>query len=84
MVRVIMSAAMLQKLVDFFDGYSDENIRSCKFISKSGIKGTFEIDTDMDAATTASYVKRVFGKKCPEASAMYYSVQPDEFFNKGY
>jgi hypothetical protein len=78
MVKLVMSAGMLKKLVTFFDGYEDDQIK-CKHIESKGIRATFECETEMTADQAASYCKALF-KKTPEGPALYFSIQPDGAF----
>ena len=77
--KILMQTAQVQKLVDFFDGYSDDKITSCKFVKKVGIKAEMSVETELPADDAAAYLKGVF-KKTKEGSYMYFSIQPDGFF----
>ena len=72
--KILMQTAQVQKLVTFFDGYKDDKVE-LKYVSKAGIKATFECETEFAAA----HCKSLF-KKTPEGSYMYFSIQPDGFF----
>ncbi len=78
---ILMQTAQLKKMTDFFDGYTDDKIASCKFIKKQGIKATFEVESDLDADATASYLKGLF-KATPDGKVLYFSIQPEGFFGK--
>lgn len=77
--KILMQTAQVQKMIDKFDGYSDDKIVSCKFIKKVGIKAEMEVETELAPDAAASHLKGVF-KKTPEGSYMYFSIQPDGFF----
>ena len=38
-----MQTGQVQKIIDFFDGYSDDKV-SCKYVKKVGIKAEFECE----------------------------------------
>ena len=76
--KLLMQTAQTQKLIDFFDGYSDDKI-SCKFVKKTGIKAEIECETEMSPADAANYCKVLF-KKTPDGAVLYFSIQPDGFF----
>lgn len=78
-VKILMQTAQVQKMIDKFDGYSDDKIASCTFIKKVGIKAEMEVETELAPDAAASHLKSVF-KKTPEGSYMYFSIQPDGFF----
>ena len=76
--KLLMQTAQTQKLIDFFDGYSDDKI-SCKFVTKTGITAEIECETEMSPADAANYCKGLF-KKTPDGAVLYFSIQPDGFF----
>lgn len=76
--KLLMSTAQVQKLINFFDGYEDDQIK-CTFVKKTGIKAEFECETEMDANAAANYCKGLF-KKTPDGAVLYFSIQPDGFF----
>lgn len=78
---ILMQTAQVQKLIDFFDGYSDDKITSCHFEGKKGIKATFSVESELDAEATASHLKNLF-KATPAGKVLYFSIQPDTFFKK--
>lgn len=80
MVKIIISAAMGAPLKKFFDGYSDDKIKSCTFVSKKGIQMFYNVETDMAPDACANYMKSAFRKGDPNAGAMFFSIQPDGFF----
>ena len=41
--KLLMQTGQVQKIIDFFDGYSDDKV-SCKYVKKVGIKAEFECD----------------------------------------
>ena len=43
--KILMQTAQVQKLVTFFDGYKDDKVE-LKYVSKAGIKATFECETE--------------------------------------
>ena len=43
--KLLMQTGQVQKIIDFFDGYSDDKV-SCKYIKKVGIKAEFECETE--------------------------------------
>ena len=54
--KILMQTAQVQKLVTFFDGYKDDKVE-LKYVSKAGIKATFECETELspeDAAAISS------------------------------
>ena len=67
-----------QKIIDFFDGYSDDKV-SCKYVKKVGIKAEFECETELSPEEAAGHCKGVF-KGTPEGKVLYFSIQPDGFF----
>ncbi|MDD6350321.1 hypothetical protein [Intestinibaculum porci] len=77
---IYFQTAQLQKLIDFFDGYKDDQV-SCKYVSKKGIKATFEVESNLSAEDAASHCKSVF-KATPEGQVLYFSIQPASFFGK--
>ena len=77
--KILMQTAQVQKMIDKFDGYSDDKITSCKYIKKVGIKAEMEVETELSPEDAAAHLKSVF-KKTPEGSYMYFSIQPDGFF----
>ena len=42
--KLLMQTGQVQKIIDFFDGYSDDKV-SCKYVKKVGIKAEFECET---------------------------------------
>ena len=44
--KLLMQTGQVQKIIDFFDGYSDDKV-SCKYIKKVGIKAEFECETEL-------------------------------------
>ena len=44
--KILMQTAQVQKLVTFFDGYKDDKVE-LKYVSKAGIKATFECETEL-------------------------------------
>ena len=76
--KILMQTAQVQKLVTFFDGYKDDKVE-LKYVSKAGIKATFECETELSPEDSAAHCKSLF-KKTPEGSYMYFSIQPDGFF----
>lgn len=78
MVRIVISAGILNKLLTFFDGYEDDKIK-CKHVSTKGIRATFECETEMTAEEAASYCKSLF-RKTPEGPGLYFSIQPENAF----
>lgn len=77
--KILMQTAQVQKLIDKFDGYSDDKIVSCKYLGKKGIKAEMEVETELTPDEAAAHLKGVF-KKTPEGAYMYFSIQPDGFF----
>lgn len=77
---IYFQTAQLQKLIDFFDGYEDDQVK-CKFISKKGIKATFEVESDLSDEDAAAHCKSVF-KATPDGKVLYFSIQPASFFGK--
>ena len=43
--KLLMQTGQVQKIIDFFDGYSDDKV-SCKYVKKVGIKAEFECETE--------------------------------------
>ncbi len=76
---ILMQTAQVQKLIDYFDGYSDDKIASCKYVGKKGIKATMEVETELSPDDAAAHLKGIF-KKTKEGSYMYFSIQPEGFF----
>ena len=76
--KILFQTAQLQKMIDFFDGYSDDKV-SCKFISKKGIKATFEVESELSPADAAAHCKKVF-QGTPAGKSLYFSIQPEGFF----
>ena len=79
--KLLMQTGQVQKIIDFFDGYSDDKV-SCKYIKKVGIKAEFEAnnkDLVFSATEAAGHCKGVF-KGTPEGKVLYFSIQPDGFF----
>ena len=64
--KILMQTAQVQKLVTFFDGYKDDKVE-LKYVSKAGIKATFECETELSPEDAAAHY-------------MYFSIQPDGFF----
>lgn len=77
--KILMQTAQVQKMIDIFDGYSDDKITSCKYVGKAGIKATMEVETELTPDQAAGHLKNVF-KGTKEGSYMYFSIQPDGFF----
>lgn len=77
--KILMQTAQVQKMIDYFDGYSDDKITSCKFVGKKGIKAEMEVETDLAPDAAAAHLKGVF-KGTKDGSFMYFSIQPDGFF----
>ena len=77
--KILMQTAQVQKMIDFFDGYSDDKIASCKFLGKKGIKAEMEVETELTPDEAAGHLKGVF-KGTKEGSFLYFSIQPDGFF----
>ena len=40
----------------------------------------YNVETDLDPETCASYMKSAFRKGNPNAGAMFFSIQPQGFF----
>ena len=78
---ILMQTAQVQKLIDFFDGYTDDKITSCHFEGKKGIKATFTVESELDAEAIAAHLKSLF-KATPAGKVLYFSIQPDTFFKK--
>jgi hypothetical protein len=76
-----MQTAQVKKLIDYFDGYSDDKIVSCKHVGTKGIKATMEVETELSPEAAAEHLKGVF-KKTKDGSFLYFSIQPDGFFGK--
>lgn len=76
---ILMQTAQVQKMIDYFDGYSDDKISSCKFVKKTGIKAEMEVESELTPDDAAAHLKGIF-KKTKEGSYMYFSIQPDGFF----
>ena len=76
--KLLMQTGQVQKIIDFFDGYSDDKV-SCKYIKKVGIKAEFECETELSPEEAAGHCKGVF-KGTPEGKVLYFSIQPDGFF----
>lgn len=74
-MKISMSTGQVQKLVDFFDGYSDDQIVSCKYESKAGIKAIMVVESELKPADAAAHLKSVF-KKTPDGQVLYFSIQP--------
>lgn len=77
--KILMQTAQVKKLVDFFNGYSDDKIVSCTHMGTKGIKAEMEVETELTPDEAAAHLKGVF-KKTPEGGFMYFSIQPDGFF----
>lgn len=77
--NILMQTAQVQKLIDYFDGYSDDVIASCTYVKKQGIKAVMEVETDLAPDKAAEHLKGVF-KKTKEGGYMYFSIQPEGFF----
>lgn len=80
MVKIIVSAAMADPFRKFFDGYTDDKIKSCTFESKKGIQMTYNVETDLAPDAAAAHMKSAFKKGNPNAGAMFFSIQPQGFF----
>ena len=78
--KILMQTAQVQKLIDFFDGYEDDKIK-CKYISKKGIKATFDVESELSADEAAGHCKSLF-KNTPAGKVLYFSIQPEGFFGK--
>ena len=78
---ILMQTALVKKLTDFFDGYTDDKIASCKYVKKQGIKAVFEVESELSAEDTASHLKGVF-KNTPDGKVLYFSIRPEGFFGK--
>ena len=76
--KILMQTAQVQKLIDFFDGYEDDQVK-VKFMKKTGIKAEMECETELDPQAAADHCKAIF-KKTPEGGYLYFSIQPDGFF----
>lgn len=74
MQKIIVSAGMSALIIKMLDGYKDDKI-SCKFVEKTGINCLFDVETEMDAATTAAYIEKTV-KAMPEGVSLYFSVKP--------
>ena len=57
--KLLMQTGQVQKIIDFFDGYSDDKV-SCKYIKKVGIKAEFECETELSPEEAAGHCKGVF------------------------
>lgn len=78
--KLLMQTGQVQKIIDFFDGYSDDKV-SCKYIKKVGIKAEFECETELSPEEAAGHCKGVF-KGTPEGKVLYFSIQPDGSLDK--
>lgn len=76
--KILMQTAQVQKMIDFFDGYEDDQVK-CTFLKKTGIKAEFEVETELAPDAAASHCKSLF-KKTPDGAVLYFSIQPDGFF----
>lgn len=76
--KLLMQTGQVQKIIDFFDGYSDDKV-SCRYVKKVGIKAEFECETELSPEEAAGHCKGVF-KGTPEGKVLYFSIQPDGFF----
>ena len=63
--KLLMQTGQVQKIIDFFDGYSDDK--------------EFECETELSPEEAAGHCKGVF-KGTPEGKVLYFSIQPDGFF----
>lgn len=78
--KIIVSYAMIKKAIPFFEGLSDDTIKSAKLVAgPKGIKATFEVESDLPADEAAAYMKKKYTSAPGNANA-YISVQPDGFF----
>ena len=77
--KILMQTAQVKKLIDFFNGYSDDKIVSCTHVGTKGIKAVMEVETELSPDDAAAHLKGIF-KKTPEGAYMYFSIQPDGFF----
>lgn len=74
MKKIIIGAAMAKTITDTLDGYSDDKVKSFKFVSKAGINLTYEVETDMEVDALCAYVKKLI-KSTPTGSALYFTVK---------
>ena len=51
--KLLMQTGQVQKIIDFFDGYSDDKV-SCKYIKKVGIKA--ELQKTFPSQKSKSYL----------------------------
>ena len=56
--KLLMQTGQVQKIIDFFDGYSDDKV-SCKYIKKVGIKAEFECETELSPEEAAGHCKEL-------------------------
>lgn len=75
MVKLMMSTAQVKKLVDFFDGYSDDKV-SLSFDSLKGIKAIMNCETELSPTDAANHCKALF-KSTPDGAIMYFSIAPE-------
>ena len=75
MKNIIVSAGMANIVIKILDGYTDDKIKSCKYVSKTGINCLFEVETDMSAEEAAAYIKKAI-KATPQGATLYFSVKP--------
>ena len=57
--KLLMQTGQVQKIIDFFDGYSDDKV-SCKYVKKVGIKAEFECETDTIVIIITIVITRPF------------------------
>lgn len=74
MQNIIVSAGLSAVVIKILDGYKDDKV-SCKYVSKTGINCLFEVETELDAAAAAAYIKKAI-KSTPEGATLYFSVKP--------
>jgi hypothetical protein len=71
--NIELNSAQIKVLNDFFKDYQDEHIK-CELVETSKIKSTLSVESDMEAAATADYIKSTFKTKSQYGMAVYYSV----------
>ena len=78
--KILMQTAQVQKLVTFFDGYKDDKVE-LKYVSKAGIKATFECETELSPEDAASHCKSLFKKEviCTSQSSLMDSLDKSNF-----
>jgi len=75
MVKLMMSAGQIKKLIAFFDGYEDDQVK-LSLDNVKGIRAMMNCETNLETHIAADHCKAVF-KKTEDGKVLHFSIAPD-------